>query len=630
VAASDADDDLLSYALTDAPEGMAIDSTTGLITWTPTAGQLGANEVTVQVRDGRQGEAAQTFTIQVVVDSENQAPRFVSTPGTAAIVERSYSYQARAADANSDPLQFDLVVKPEGMTVDAATGMVNWRPKGDQVGPHDVFLRVRDGRGGMDLQTYQIVVSPANTAPVITSEPVSPAAINTPYRYEVCAQDAEGDVLTYRLENAPAGMTMHALTGVVNWTPTAGQLGSHRVVVVVADAAGAEARQAFTLEAAAVLANRAPEIRSTPRTVLRFGDGYFYAVDAVDADADPITFTLENAPAGMSVDANGLLRWTPTAAQFGLNQVSLLVSDGRGGTARQSFTIDVRAQSINKLPAITSVPLLSAVAGKQYAYNARANDAEGDPLVWSLDVAPSGMSVNFRKGTVRWTPEPYQVGTHQVVLRAADAQGGFALQSFTIVVRPGNSPPAITSVPTVLAGVGFLYSYDVEAVDPDGDVLGFALAAGTPAGMSIDPSTGSIQWTPDLSQLGQHAVGVLVQDGQGGTVAQTWTLIVGPDAPNQAPVIHSMPVLGSLPGEDYQYQVAASDPEGDLLTYTLGRAPAGLTLHPTTGLMEWTPAAEGRFPVYFWVSDPSGNTAAQGFVITVRRNNAPPSSSRSQ
>ncbi len=64
--ASDPDaGDTLTFSLTVAPSGMAINSSTGLIQWTPASGQVGGNSVTVRVQDQGGQFATQSFTIQV-------------------------------------------------------------------------------------------------------------------------------------------------------------------------------------------------------------------------------------------------------------------------------------------------------------------------------------------------------------------------------------------------------------------------------------------------------------------------------------------------------------------------------------------------------------------------------------
>ena len=104
-------------------------------------------------------------------------------------------------------------------------------------------------------------------------------------------------------------------------------------------------------------------------------------------------------------------------------------------------------------PTIVSDPPRSARAGLLYKYDAAAFDADDYPVIWSLDTAPSGMSVNGRTGTVRWTPNLDQLGSALVVLRVTDTHGGFTTQGFAITVRSGNTPPNITSKPPTQAAV---------------------------------------------------------------------------------------------------------------------------------------------------------------------------------
>jgi Putative Ig domain len=70
-----------------------------------------------------------------------------------------------------------------------------------------------------------------------------------------------------------------------------------------------------------------------------------------------------------------------------------------------------------------------------------------------------------------------------------------------------------------------LYTYQVQAVDPDGDPLTYRLVAG-PKGMQIDPTTGLLTWNPDADQVGRYEIEVEVSDGRGGIDKQSFTLEV--------------------------------------------------------------------------------------------------------
>ena len=65
VEAIDADSDSLEYELLEGPEGLQIDSQTGLITWDTDAGLNGTFAVTVEVGDGRGGFDEQSFEIEI-------------------------------------------------------------------------------------------------------------------------------------------------------------------------------------------------------------------------------------------------------------------------------------------------------------------------------------------------------------------------------------------------------------------------------------------------------------------------------------------------------------------------------------------------------------------------------------
>jgi hypothetical protein len=77
---------------------------------------------------------------------------------------------------NADDLfTFSLDVAPPGMTVEAATGLIEWTPDDTDVGDHAVEVRVEDLGGLFDTQSYVLTVAGVNEAPVIVSSPVTTA-----------------------------------------------------------------------------------------------------------------------------------------------------------------------------------------------------------------------------------------------------------------------------------------------------------------------------------------------------------------------------------------------------------------------------------------------------------------------
>src|SRR5262249_46085199 len=157
-----------------------------------------------------------------------------------------YLYIVDVSDANNDPITLTLPIAPAGMTLNAATRLVEWTPTPDQLGDHTVEIHADDGRGGVTVQSFIVRVTPAvaNDPPRIVSMPVLTGTIGRPYVYDLQAEDPEGDPLVWSLTTAPRGLSIHPNLGTLRWTPQVDQEGVIDVVVSVTDAQGGQATQA--------------------------------------------------------------------------------------------------------------------------------------------------------------------------------------------------------------------------------------------------------------------------------------------------------------------------------------------------------------------------------------------------
>ncbi|UCE38603.1 MAG: tandem-95 repeat protein [Thermoplasmata archaeon] len=613
--------DTLTFSLTAFPTGMTIDTTSGLVEWTPTNAQVGVNSVTVVVSDENGSTATQQFTITVT--NVNDPPTITSIPITAATEDIQYTYDVDASDIDGDFLNYSLSTYPAGMTIDNATGLITWTPSNSQVGNNNVYIIVSDGKAGTDTQSFIISVVNANDAPTITSTPITTAVEDSLYIYDVEANDVDsGDTLTYSLTAYPLGMTIDSATGMIQWTPTNDQIGANGVTALVMDGNGANDTQSFIITVSNT--NDAPTVISAPQTTATEDVQYTYDVEAYDPDSDTLTFSLNTYPAGMTINTTtGLITWTPTNSQVGANNVYILVSDGKGGTGTQSFTIFV--ENANDAPTITSTPITTATEDELYVYDVEVTDVDvGDNLTFGLTAYPMGMTINATTGLIEWTPTNAQVGANPVTLMVSDENGSTDTQSFTITVSNTNNPPDIYSVPITAATEDILYNYDVEAQDPDDDTLTYSLTT-YPTGMAIDGPSGLISWTPINSQVGAHSVVVQVLDGIGGTDTQGFTVTVLNT--NDPPTITSTPITTATDDVLYTYDVDASDIDvGDTLTYSLTSYPTGMEINSTNGLITWTPTDDhvGSNSITILVSDSEGKTDTQSYSISVADINDPP------
>ncbi len=604
--------DVLTYSLPSGPnisptDRMTIDPMTGEVTWAPRPGDYGQRFlVTIQVADNQGLSDTQQFDLQVG-DPANHPPTFTSDPVRAAAVGQLYAYQAAATNLDNDPLAFDLPVHPAGMLI-SPDGRIYWVPTADEVGAQGVIARVRDGRGGVDLQPYTITVAAADTPPIITSAPTGQPEVGYTYEYRVLAQDAENDPLTYALSPwtpAPAGMLFDPTRpNVLEWTPQSA--GPATVTIVVSDGRGGTASQSITLTAIAPQKDGPPTITSTPRDSIATGLTYVYQVVATDPDGDHLTYVLDTPLAGLSLDpASGLMKWTPTSDQVGAHPLAIHVDDGRMGSIPQTFTVTVTASLANSAPTITSRPITNGVADEVYAYDPTATDPDHDALTWSLVQAPAGLSINPATGTLRWLPGQGQVGSYPIQVEVSDPYGGSAIQPYTLTIRGTGTPPVITSTAPSPATVNVPYIYAVLADDGYGDPLRYRLdqvideSTGRPypgiwPSFSADPAHPNLlRWVP--ATAGTYDLTVVV-DGPGGRDMQTCPVVVSAAPPDNTPppTITSDPVTYATTAATYQYLVTASDPAA---TFSLSNATQGWwAIDPATGRMQSIVTVHGVFP----------------------------------
>ena len=199
--------------------------------------------------------------------------------------------------------------------------------------------------------------------------------------------------------------------------------------------------------------------------------------------------------------------WTPNSTQVGLQTAAVEVNDGQGGSAQQTFQIDVLAADLP--PLISSEPPTLAGTGVAYAYQVVAVDPDGSIVSYSVTSTPtSSIMINNATGLLQWSSPS---GNESITVTASDGVLA-ATQTYTLTVQsaaPG-SPPIITSTPPLFASVGTAYPYTVTATDPQNNPLKYAVSESpvvTGSDLTIDPNSGVVSWTPNSGELRQRRRG---------------------------------------------------------------------------------------------------------------------------
>ncbi len=90
----------------------------------------------------------------------------------------------------------------------------------------------------------------------------------------------------------------------------------------------------------------APVITSQPPKSFEAME-YTYQVEATDVDSSELTFTLEDAPDGMTIDAaTGMITWPLAEVSAGEYQIKIIVTDPEGSTGGQKYTLNLEKRRV--------------------------------------------------------------------------------------------------------------------------------------------------------------------------------------------------------------------------------------------------------------------------------------------
>lgn len=171
------------------------------------------------------------------------------SPKLASIGERtiapgdSVSIEIQVDDLDPDvgAVTFALENAPEDMSIDAATGRVQWTAAPDlEAGkyPATVIVTQKNNDSLRLEKSFSVNVQLPNDAPSISVPEETLVVIGREYRAQITAQDdGPADQLRYSVDGeVPAGLMIEAATGVLSWTPDRKlSPGEYRVTALVTD-----------------------------------------------------------------------------------------------------------------------------------------------------------------------------------------------------------------------------------------------------------------------------------------------------------------------------------------------------------------------------------------------------------
>ena len=684
VSASDADKDTLSYAASKPASGTVVTAADGSFTYTPTAAARSSarssstaktDTFTITVADGHGGSSAVKVTATIA--PANAAPvagtPSASTNATTGVVTGTVN----ASDPDKDTLTYTAATTTtaKGTASVTTAGAYTYTPTATArhaaartgattaVKTDTFTVTATDKFGAATAIPVSVTIAPANAKPVAGTPTVgAPNASTGVVTGTVSATDADKDTLSY---SAPATTSKGAVaiiagTGAFTYTPTAtARHAAARIGAVAADKSdtftvtatdGFGGSVAIPIAVTVAPANANP-LAGTPTVGSPDASTGVVTgtVSATDADKDPLTYSgsATTAKGAVTVAANGSFTYTPTltarqqATATTTDTFTAIVSDGYGGTARQTVTVPVDPGTPVVGGANVGTPNVNTgiVTG-----TAKFTDTAARNLTYSVQPNSTGggaVGINTTNGAFTYTPTQAQrqaAGSRTTDTITVIANNGVrsATQTITVPVDPGNVIPGdlTTVAPDPATGVvkgrvAFIdtaarkLSYTVSTSGAPSDPYQLSVTTTGGGTVSISPTTGSFTYTPTRGQ--RQAVQGYANDSFAVTASNgvnKATAIISVEIDPGTPVADWPTVgvpnvnTGSLTGT-----VKFSDTAGRTLTYSGPATSSGggaFSIDRTTGAFTYTPTREQRQAAGSNTGDSITVTASNGVRETAQ------------
>jgi hypothetical protein len=274
------------------PTGLSLNSTTGVISGTPT----GSTATFTARATNSQGTDDQALTLTVT-----GTPQIITQALPAGTPNLAYT--ATLAATGTAPIVWSVTagVLPPGLALNPASGVISGTPTAVDAWP---FTVAATGPAGTDDQTFEILIG---IAPIISTTTLATMISGTPYSVQLQASGAQPITWSVPIASLPAGIALSG-AGLLSGTPSAVSTGS--MTVTATNAAGTDT-QALSWTVLAVPVS--PVITTSTLPAGTVGTAYSQTLAATGAATITWSIAAGALPTGLSLNAStGAITGTPT------------------------------------------------------------------------------------------------------------------------------------------------------------------------------------------------------------------------------------------------------------------------------------------------------------------------------
>ena len=194
---SDSDGDTLTYSIANKPAWSIFDTSSGVLSGTPNADNIGTtSNIVISVSDGELSASLLPFSIEVI--SVNETPQ-ANSQNVELDEDTVKTITLTGTDSDNDKLNFEVVTEPLSGTIELQGDTVLYSPVENYNGSDQFTFIAKDSELSSELATVTINIKPVNDKPEAIADIVSlPYSDTIQYLLNVTANDidVDGDKLT--------------------------------------------------------------------------------------------------------------------------------------------------------------------------------------------------------------------------------------------------------------------------------------------------------------------------------------------------------------------------------------------------------------------------------------------------
>jgi hypothetical protein len=426
---------------------------------------------------------------------------------------------------------------------------------------------------------YQV---PATSAgPIAVSQSASTNE-DTPVGIVLSATATDPQALIYSIVSGPAKGTLSGTAPNLTYTPSADFNGADSFTFKVNDSLADSniATVSITVtpvnDAPVALAKSVTTQEDTPVVVV---------LAASDKEGQSLSYVIVSGPAKGTLSGTAPnLTYTPSADFSGADSFTFKVNDSLADS--NIATVSITVTPVNDAP----VALAKSVTTQEdtaVAVVLAASDKEGQSLTYSFVSGPGAGTLSGTAPNLIYTPFKGFSGPDSFTFKVNDSLADSNIATVSITVTPVNDAP-VALAKSITTDEDTAVAVVLEASDKEGQSLSYVIVSG-PAKGTLSGTAPNLTYTPSADFSGADSFTFKANDSLADSNIATVSITVTPV--NDAPVALAKSVTTQ---EDTPVVVvlAASDKEGQSLSYVIVSGPAKGTLSGTAPNLTYTPSAD--------------------------------------